>query len=294
MKIHKMFAGKPRVLSFELFAPKKDEDTEKLFQTVEQLKKFGPDYVSITYGAGGSSRGKTFDIAVRLKESGLVPLMHFTCVDHSRSEVQQLLNHLKAVGIENVLALRGDPPQGQTSFTPPVDGFRYANELVQFIRAEGYDFCLGVAGYPEGHPGAKSKDDDLLNLKKKIDAGGQFIVTQLFFNNPDYFRFLARLRALGIQTPVQPGIWLLTDYAQIQKICGLCGVVLPEGLKSQLESVKDDKEKVAQIGIDWAVKQCEELLKQGAPGIHFYVLNKSQHVQSVIEKLAAKGLSFNR
>ncbi|HUO56805.1 MAG TPA: methylenetetrahydrofolate reductase [NAD(P)H] [bacterium] len=293
MKISGLFTQKPRVLSFELFAPKKDEDIEKLFQTVEELKKLQPDYISITYGAGGSSRGKTFDIAVRLRETGITPLVHFTCVDHSREEVRQLLNRLKAVGIENVLALRGDPPQGQNSFTPPPDGFRYANELVQFIRSEGYDFCLGVAGYPEGHPEAKSKDDDLVNLKKKIDVGGQFIVTQLFFNSQDYFRFVEKTRALGIHTPIQPGIWLLSDYAQIQKICGLCGATLPQGLRDQLEPAKDDKEKVAQIGMEWAVKQCEDLLKGGAPGIHFYVLNRSQYVRAVVEKLAVRGLRFN-
>jgi methylenetetrahydrofolate reductase (NADPH) len=293
MRIGDLFKQKPRVLSFELFAPKRDEDIEKLFLTVEQLKKLRPDYISVTYGAAGSSRDKTYGIAVRLKEIGILPLMHFTCVDHSRSEVKQLLDKVKAAGIENLLALRGDPPQGQTIFAPPADGFRYANELVQFIRSEKYDFCLGVAGYPEGHPEAKSKEEDLQNLKKKVNAGGEFIVTQLFFDNRHYFEFVRKLLKMNLFLPVQPGIWLLTDYAQIRKISGLCGATLPRSLNEQLEPIKEDKDAVTRIGIEYATRQCEELIRGGAPGIHFYVLNQSHHVQKVIENLKAKGLVFD-
>jgi methylenetetrahydrofolate reductase (NADPH) len=265
----------------------------KLFETVGQLKKLKPDYISITYGAGGSSRAKTVEIAIGLKEAGVLPLMHFTCVDHSRPEIKQLMDRVKLAGIENILALRGDPPQGQTSFTPPPDGFRYANELVQFIRSEDYDFCLGVAGYPEGHPEAKSKEEDLRNLERKVKAGGQFIVTQLFFDNRNYFQFVEQLRARGMSLPVQPGIWILTDYAQIQKICGLCGATLPQSLRDQVEPVKEDKDAVARVGIEYAALQCEELLRKGAPGIHFYVLNRSQHVQVVLENLRARGWEFH-
>jgi methylenetetrahydrofolate reductase (NADPH) len=293
MKIADVFKKKSRVLSFELFAPKRDEDMDKLFQTVEALKKQGPDYISITYGAGGTSRSKTVEIATRLKQVGVLPLMHFTCVDHSRAEIKQLLDKVRQSGIENILALRGDAPQGQISFTPPPDGFRYANELVRFIRDEGYDFCLGIAGYPEGHPEAKNKEADFQSLKKKVEAGGQFIVTQLFFDNRDYFQYVERVRAMGISLPVQPGIWLLTDYHQIQKICGLCGATLPQALRDQLEPVKEDKEAVARIGVEYATRQCEELLRKGAPGIHFYVLNRSQYVQIVLENLKAKGLTFS-
>ncbi|HEY5039094.1 MAG TPA: methylenetetrahydrofolate reductase [NAD(P)H] [bacterium] len=292
MKIRDIFNQKKRVLSFELFPPKRDGDLEDLFQTVEQLKKMKPDYISITYGAGGSSRDMTYGIAVRLKKIGVLPLMHFTCVGHSRAEIKQLLDKLKGEGIENLLALRGDPPQGQNAFTPAADGFRYANELVQFIRAERYDFCLGIAGYPEGHPEAKDKEEDLLNLKRKVEAGGQFIVTNMFFDNGDYFQYVERLRAMGVSIPVQPGIWLLTDFAQIKKISGLCGAKLPAELVKQLEPIKEDKERVAQIGIDHATRQCEELLKKGAPGIHFYVINKSQFVQVVLENLKARGMTF--
>lgn len=292
MKIKDLFEKKKKVLSFELFPPKRDGNLEGLFQTVERLKELKPDYISITYGAGGSTRDMTYEIAVRLKEMGVLPLMHFTCVGHSRDEIKQLLDKVKAAGIENLLALRGDPPQGQASFVPAPDGFRYANELVQFIRSQGYDFSLGVAGYPEGHPEAKSKEEDLLHLKEKVAAGGQFIVTQLFFDNPAYFRYVEKLRAMGISLPVQPGIWLLTDYAQIQRICNLCGTTIPSKLSDLLEPIKDDKEKVAQAGIEYAVQQCEELLRNGAPGIHFYVLNKSQYAQIVVDHLKAKGLVF--
>jgi len=292
MKIKELFAQKKRVLSFELFPPKRDGNLEALFQTVETLKQLRPDYISVTYGAGGSTRDMTYDIALRLKETGILPLVHFTCVGHSRSEIKQLLDQLKTAGIENLLALRGDPPKGETAFVPPPDGFRYADQLIRFIRSEGYDFGLGVAGYPEGHPEAPSKDEDIQNLKRKIQSGGDFVVTQLFFDNDDYFQYVNRLRAIGVTTPVQPGIWLLTDYVQIEKICHLSGGKYPAALKEKIEPVKNDKEKVTQAGIEYAADQCAELLRGGAPGIHFYVMNKSHAVQQVLEQLRTKGIVF--
>jgi methylenetetrahydrofolate reductase (NADPH) len=292
MKIKELFDQKKRVLSFELFPPKRDGNLEGLFQTVEELKQLGPDYISITYGAGGSTRDMTYDIALRLKETGILPLVHFTCVGHSKLEIKQLLDKLKITGIENLLALRGDPPKGQTTFVSAPDGFRYANELIQFIRSEGYDFCLGVAGYPEGHPEALGKAEDIQNLKRKIQVGGDFIVTQLFFDNQDYFHYVEQLRTIGVFNPVQPGIWLLTDYAQIEKICHLSGAKYPAALKEKIESIKDDKEKVAQAGIEYAVNQCEELLRKGSPGIHFYVINKSGPVRQVLRRLNQKGIVF--
>ena len=292
MKILDIFNRKKRVLSFELFPPKRDGDLEELFKTIEQLKAMGPDYISITYGAGGSSRDTTYGIAVRLKETGVLPLMHFTCVGHSRAEIKILLDQLRSAGIENLLALRGDPPKGQTSFVPAPDGFRFANELVRFIRSENYDFCIGVAGYPEGHIEAKNREEDLLNLKRKVEAGGQFIVTQLFFDNQDYFQFVERLRKLNVSVPVQPGIWLLTDYAQLEKIGSLSGGKIPAALKSLVDPIKEDKEKVALAGIEYASRQCEELLRAGAPGIHFYVMNRSRSVQAVVGNLRKKGFTF--
>lgn len=293
MRIKEIFSPSKKVLSFELFPPKRDGNVELLFQTIEELKKLGPDYVSITYGAGGSTREMTYEIALRLKATGLLPLVHFTCVGHSRDEIRQLLGRLKEAGIGNLLALRGDPPKGQNSFVPAPDGFRYASELIAFIRAEGFDFCLGVAGYPEGHPEALSKQADLENLKAKLAAGGDFIVTQLFFDNQDYFDYVQKVRAMGLTQPIQPGIWLLTDYVQIEKICHLSGAKYPQALQELVEPVKDDKEKVARVGIDYATRQCEELLRRGAPGIHFYVMNKSASVRAVLENLRARGLTFH-
>jgi len=292
MKIKEIFAQKKKVLSFELFPPKRDGNLEALFQTVQQLKQMNPDYISITYGAGGSTRDMTYDIAVRLKESGILPLVHFTCVGHSRFEIKELLNKLKTAGIENLLALRGDPPKGETAFVPAADGFRYADQLVQFIRSEGYDFCLGVAGYPEGHTEATSKEDDLQNLKRKVQSGGDFVVTQLFFDNQDYFQFVQKVRAMGVSVPIQPGIWILTDYVQIEKICHLSGAKYPNALKEKVEPIKSDKDLVARAGVEYAIEQCEDLLRNGAPGVHFYVMNKSQFVQQVVEGLRAKGIVF--
>ena len=292
MKIKDLFAQKKRVLSFELFPPKRDGNLDGPFQTVQELKQMRPDYISITYGAGGSSRDMTYDIALRLKENAVLPLVHFTCVGHSRLEIKQLLDKLKTAGIENLLALRGDPPKDQTAFTPAPDGFRYANELIQFIRAEGYDFCLGVAGYPEGHTEVLSKMEDIQNLKRKIQSGGDFIVTQLFFDNQDYFGYLEQLRSVGVSNPVQPGIWLLTDYVQIEKICHLSGAKYPAVLRDKIEPIKENKEKVAQAGIEYAVDQCDKLLRKGAPGVHFYVMNKSHSVREVIKRLNDKGIVF--
>jgi methylenetetrahydrofolate reductase (NADPH) len=292
MKIKEIFAQKKKVLSFELFPPKRDGNLEGLFQTVQQLKKMSPDYISITYGAGGSTRDMTYDIAIRLKESGILPLVHFTCVGHSRVEIKELLNKLKTAGIENLLALRGDPPKGETAFVPAADGFRYADQLVQFIRSEGYDFCLGVAGYPEGHTEAPSKEEDLQNLKRKVQSGGDFVVTQLFFDNEDYFQFVQKARAVGVSAPIQPGIWILTDYIQIEKICHLSGAKYPNALKEKIEPIKGDKDQVARAGVEYAIDQCADLLRNGAPGVHFYVMNKSQFVQQVVEGLHARGIVF--
>jgi methylenetetrahydrofolate reductase (NADPH) len=291
MKISDIFKQKKLVLSFELFPPRRDGNLEALFATIEELKNLRPDFISVTYGAGGSSRDLTYDIAVRLKNTGILPLVHFTCVGQSRPEIRQLLQRLRSEDVENLLALRGDPPKGQAAFTPAEDGFRHADELVRFVRTEGFEFCLGVAGYPEKHPEAPSLQVDLQNLKRKIEAGAQFVVTQLFFDNEDYFRFVEGLRAVAVGVPVQPGIWLLTDPVQAEKISQL-GAKVPASLKSRLQEAGGDKEKVVQIGIDYAARQCAELLSRGAPGIHFYVMNKSFSVKRVMEKLRDGGWNF--
>lgn len=290
MKIIDLYQSRRPVLSFELFPPKRDGDLEGLFRTVDELKKLSPDYVSVTYGAGGSTQNLTYDIAVRLKDAGVLPLVHFTCVGHSRQEIRSLLGRLRDAGIENLLALRGDPPKGETVFTPAPDGFRYASELVGFIRGEGFGFCLGVAGYPEGHVESPDRERDWDRLKDKVEAGAQFVVTQLFFDNQDYFRFVERIRARGCDVPVQPGIWLLTDAAQLDRIGSMSGGKIPEGLRRAAQEVAGDKDAVARLGVDYAVRQCSDLLENGAPGIHFYTMNKSQSATQVVGALRAKGL----
>jgi methylenetetrahydrofolate reductase (NADH) len=292
VKITELFHSKKRVLSFELSAPR-DGNLEGLFHIVAELKRLGPDYVSVTYGAGGSSRDMTFGIAVRLKQEGLLPLMHFTCVGHSRLQIKQLLDLVRKEGIENILALRGDPPRGQAAFSPAPDGFRYADELIRFIRAEGYDFCLGVAGYPESHPESGGWEKDLENLKRKVLAGGQFIVTQMFFDNRDYFRYVDRVRGEGLSFPIQPGIWLLTDYAQTQRITALCGARIPAEVRAALDPIQNDPEACFRYAVDYATAQCVGLLEGGAPGVHFYVLNKNRAVQAVLENLKKAGFSFS-
>jgi methylenetetrahydrofolate reductase (NADPH) len=288
MKIIELFLRDKPVLSFELFPPKRDGNLEELFKTVLELKELAPDYMSITYGAGGSSRDLTYDIAVRLKNMDILPLMHFTCVGHSKEEICQILGRVRDAGLENILALRGDPPKGQLDFKPAPDGFRYAEELIRFIRGEGYGFCLGVAGYPEGHPEAGGLLPDMENMKRKIQAGGQFIVTQLFFENEDFFRYVDQLRGMGVNAPVQPGLWLLTDYSQVEKI-GSFGTKIPLEFSEGLKPHREDKEYVRRKGIDYAVRQCVELLEKGAPGIHFYVMNKSNAVREVISRLKTMG-----
>ncbi len=288
MKIIDLFERHQPVLSFEIFPPKRDGNLEELFQTVLELKQLAPDYMSITYGAGGSSRNLTYDIAVRLKSMDIQPLMHFTCVGHSKDEIRNILGKVQDAGLENILALRGDPPKGQVDFKPAPDGFCYAEELIRFIRDEGYGFCLGVAGYPEAHPEAGGKLRDRESLKRKIDAGGQFIVTQLFFENQDYFQYVRELRELGVSALVQPGIWLLTDFAQLEKLSHF-GTKIPREISDDFMVHQENKAYVRQKGIDYAVRQCAELLEKGAPGIHFYVMNKSAPVKEVLTKLRSAG-----
>jgi len=211
-------------------------------------------------------------------------MAHLTCVGASRTDLDSVLEEIHRRGIENVLALRGDPPRGETQFEPHPDGFRYADELVRHIRA-GWNFCLGVAGYPEGHPETPDKEKDLDNLKRKIDSGADFIVTQLFFKNEDFFQFLDRARARGIQVPIIPGIMPITNVNQIKKFTGMCGASLPSTLLQRLETIQEDKEAVIQEGIEYGSRQCRELLDRGAEGIHFYTLNRSRSSMEILKNL---------
>ncbi len=271
--------------SFEFFPPKDNEGFDKLFTTITQLKPCQPTYVSVTFGAGGSTRTKTIDLVGRIKnEIGLESMAHLTCVGSDKEYIAAILDTLQAQGIQNVLALRGDPPQGQEKFEKPENGFAYANELVAFIRAN-YDFCIGVAGYPEGHIECPDKKADLDHLKRKVDAGADFIVTQLFFDNRYYFDFIDRAQNLGIQIPIIPGIMPILNVKQVQRFTKMCGSTIPALLMERLEEVQDDPETVRQLGIDHAAEQCEHLLQEGAPGIHFYTLNRSNATLKILESL---------
>ena len=285
MKIIDILKQDKPAFSFEFFPPKDNDGFDQLFETIDNLKSWDPAFVSVTYGAGGSTRSKTIDLVGRIKkEIGLESMAHLTCVGHSSDEILKVLESIKEQNVDNVLALRGDPPAGETNFTKPDHGFGYAEELVQFIR-ERFSFCIGVAGYPEGHPECSNREEDLAHLKNKVLAGASFVVTQLFFDNKYYFDFVADLKKIGVDVPVIPGIMPIVNLKQIKRFTKMCGATVPPDLMARLEKVQDDPESVCQIGIDHAINQCEKLLMQGAPGIHFYTLNRSRATLSVLEGL---------
>ena len=285
MKIIDILEQAKPSFSFEFFPPKDSDGFDQLFKTIDNLKPLNPAFVSVTYGAGGSTRSKTIDLVGRIKkEIGLESMAHLTCVGHNSDEILNVLESIKKQNVDNVLALRGDPPAGEINFTKPNNGFGYAVELVQFI-CERFSFCIGVAGYPEGHPESSNREEDLFHLKKKVLAGASFIVTQLFFDNKYYFDFVASLRKIGVDVPVIPGIMPIVNLKQIKRFTKMCGATIPHDLMVRLEEVQDDPESVCQIGIDHAANQCRKLLMQGAPGIHFYTLNRSRATLSVLERL---------
>lgn len=285
MKIKAILEKVRPSFSFEFFPPKDSDGFEKLFTTIEQLESCQPTYVSVTFGAGGSTRTQTINLVGRIKsEIGLESMAHLTCVGSSQEELYSILDILQEKGLQNILALRGDPPQGHDKFEKPENGFAYANELVKFIRKH-YDFCIGVAGYPEGHIECSDKKIDLENLKRKVDAGADFIVTQLFFDNRFYFDFVERARAIGINIPIIPGIMPILNVKQTQRFTKMCGATIPEALIKQLESSQDEPETVRKIGVEHATLQCEHLLQEDAPGIHFYTLNRSNATLKILESL---------
>lgn len=281
--------GRP-VVSFEFFPPKTDDGLKNLLETISALKDLSPSFVSMTYGAGGSTRAKTVELVSRIKNTiGLETVAHLTCVGHSQAELKTILTELAACGIENILGLRGDPPKGQAMFVPAPDGFSYASQLVRFIR-ENFSFCVGVAGYPEKHVESPSLKVDLQHLQEKVQAGGDFIVTQLFFDNAKYFSFVKDLRVLGVTVPVVAGIMPITDFDQISRFAQMCGASIPEPLRQKMEGAGGDKVRVEQLGIEYATEQCEELIRKGAPGIHFYTLNKSHATREVFLALKKRGV----
>jgi len=285
MRIAQMLAARRPLFSFEFFPPKDETAAAALMDTILSLKDLNPDYVSVTYGAGGTTRTKTLELVARIKHAvGIEAMAHLTCVGHTRAQIRAILNELSDHGIENILALRGDPPRGETAFKPHPGGFRFANELAEEI-ARGGRFCFGVAGYPEKHPEAQTLEEDLEHLKRKVDTGAAFITTQLFFHNGHYFDFVARARAIGIRLPIIPGIMPVTNYSQIQRFTAQCRATLPADFTRELEAVQADMNAVTRLGIRHAAQQGEELLRKGAPGIHFYTLNKSRATREILEHL---------
>ncbi|OGG47882.1 MAG: methylenetetrahydrofolate reductase [NAD(P)H] [Candidatus Handelsmanbacteria bacterium RIFCSPLOWO2_12_FULL_64_10] len=281
MRISDAFAAGRRVFSFEFFPPKTEEGVRSLFETVSELAPLDPTFVSVTYGAGGTTRELTIDLATRIKqELRLETMAHLTCVGHGAAEIESILEVLEARGIENVLPLRGDPPRGETQFVKPVDGFAYAQELVRFIRAR-YGFCLGGACYPEGHLECPNGEEDLDHLREKVDAGVEFLITQLFFDPDHYFDFVERARNRGITLPIVPGVMPVTNVGQIERFTSMCGASIPAPLQARLDVIRNDDEAVVNTGIDWATEQCRRLLEGGAPGIHFYTLNRSRSSRTV-------------
>ena len=270
------------VFSFEFFPPKTDEGEKNLRLTLEDLRAFEPDFVSVTYGAGGGTRARTVEVTKWLKQDlGIEAMAHLSCVGATREELQEILDDVAAAGIENVLALRGDPPRGETEWRPHPGGLQYSTELASLI-AERYPFAVGAACFPEVHPEAPDMAHDLRFLRQKVEAGASFLITQLFFDNELYFRFVEEARAVGIEVPILPGIMPITDVGQIKTITGMCGASIPQRLLEALEWRAADRDAVLQLGVAYATLQCAELLARGAPGIHFYTLNRSPATRAIL------------
>lgn len=286
--ISALFAENRPLRSLEFFPPKDDAGVEALRQSAVALQKIPWDFVSVTYGAGGSTRERTAQVSTLLKdEFGLTVMPHLTCVGHSRDELNALADRIHAGGFRNIMTLRGDPPKGATVFEVATDGLRYANELVTLLKARHPDFCLGVGGYPEKHPEAPSLDADLDALKRKVDAGAAFVTTQLFFDNATYYRFVDLCRKRGIAVPIVPGLMPVLSVKQIQRIATLSGSTLPAALTRRLEVAAENPDVVEIIGIDWALDQIRDLLAHGAPGYHLYILNRARSALALAAGLAA-------
>ncbi len=286
MRIDEIIAASDTpVFSFEFFPPKTDEGETNLRATLDALRALEPDFVSVTYGAGGTTRDRTVELTKWIKQDlGIEAMAHLSCVGSTREELQVILDGIDAAGIENVLALRGDPPRGQIEWTPHPGGLHYSTELASLI-TDGYPFAVGAACFPEVHPEAPDMTHDLRFLKEKVECGASFLITQLFFDNELYFRFVEEARAIGIEVPIIPGIMPITDLKQIKTITGMCQASIPDALLAALEWRGDDTDAVLQLGVSYATLQCAELLARGAPGIHFYTLNRSPATRAILSTL---------
>jgi methylenetetrahydrofolate reductase (NADPH) len=285
MKITNIFKSQPRTYSFEFFPPKDEISAVDFGINVGQLLKLSPSFVSVTYGAGGSTQERTFALVDYLQNKiGLNTMAHYTCVNASKSKIEADLAMIKSLGIDNLMLLRGDPPKGETKFIPHPDGFAHASDLIAFAKSK-QDICVGGAAYVEKHPEASSLEDDLKNLKRKTEAGADFLLTQLFFDNSKYLDFVNKAKAKGIQTRIIPGIIPITSYNQIKRFTQMSAASIPVDIIEQMETYQSNPDKIYQIGMDFAIKQCRDLLIMGAPGLHFYTLNKSRATIEIFETL---------
>ncbi len=284
MKVGEAYGPGKFGLSFELFPPKTPAGEAALWRNLEELMTFSPSFITCTYGAGGSTRDKTLEIVTEVRRRFGSPVAsHLTCVGATVEQLRQYLTAAHERGIENIVALRGDPPRGETEFKQVAGGLRYGNELVALVRGEFPQFGIAVAGYPEKHQEAPSPEVDLANLKRKVEAGGDVVITQLFYDNADFFSFRKRCQLLGIRVPIVPGILPVTNFTQVQRIASMCRARLPDGFLAKLRAAGDDETGQFEIGVAYAIQQVRELLASGVPGIHFYVLNKSPATMRVLE-----------
>jgi methylenetetrahydrofolate reductase (NADPH) len=275
-------------ISFEVFPPKTDAAMDSLRRVLSELIELGPSYMTVTYGALGSpTRERTLEIAALIKrEYRLESACHLTCVGSSRADLDRILDDIRASGVENIVALRGDPPRGETTFVPPPDGYCHGNELVAHIRRRHADsFGLAVAGYPENHIESPDRATELRHFKNKVDAGADIVITQLFYDNADFFSFVDAARAVGVTKPIIPGLLPILSAKQVRRITSMCGSKIPPALQADLEAAGDDDGHAEEVGIRQCVTQASELLRRGVPSIHFYVLNKSTHMRRIMEQL---------
>ena len=285
----KMNSDKP-LFSVEFFPPKSEDAAINLFEAAKQIKHYSPDFASITYGAGGSTRTRTLQYASHLhKNYGYTMMPHLTCVGHSKAELRSIVKEFKSAGLHQIMALRGDPPTGNDGFKPHPDGLSFASDLVKLIREEYPNCIIGVGGYPEVHPEAPSAEIDIINLKRKVDAGADLVTTQLFFDNCAYFNFKQNCKKHGIEVPILPGLLSVSSLEQAQRFCTMCGSVLPAKLKKQLEDANSDQVACQKIGADWVFTQAKELLENGAPGIHLYILNQAKPAIDLMDRLQLIG-----
>ncbi len=285
-RISDILKEKERTYSFELFPPKTEKGREKLPETAGTLKELEPDWFTVTYGAGGTTRELTMDIVDELQERFQIPTIHhLTCVGHSKAELKAIIEKMKEKNICNILALRGDAPEGVEHWEPAPDGLEYCYQLIELIRSYDSFFSIGVAGFPEGHIDCPDKETDSRYLKIKIDAGGEFVITQLFFDNKDYFEYLERVRKVGVTVRIIPGIIPITNYQQLLRFCKTCGATIPQRVHDIFKPLDDDAEATYKAGVQFVVEQCNELLGGGAPGLHFYTLNKVDPTREILNKI---------